>query len=120
VGLLDPFSLFGRSLALLLRPLVVLLNNGLTSLLELTGTYWLHPLRFWVAAWPVLTITGLTLAAILWTAARHGRLFCNTLCPLGTLLGLIARQARYTIQIDLKSCNLCTSCAAACSCSGLP
>lgn len=114
VGLLDPFSLFGRSLALLLRPLVVLLNNGLTSLLELTGTYWLHPLRLWLAAWPVLMITGLPLAAVLWIAARHGRLFCNSLCPLGTLLGLLARWSRYAIQIDQASCNLCTQCAAAC------
>lgn len=114
VGLLDPFSLFGRFLVLLLRPLVVILNNGLTSLLELGGTYWLHPLRLWLAAWPVLIITGLSLAAILWIATRHGRLFCNTLCPLGTLLGLLARQSRYTIQIDRASCNLCTQCAAAC------
>lgn len=42
--------------------------------------------------WPVIApvSVGVSLAMlVVWFCTRHGRLYCNTVCPVGTLLGLV-------------------------------
>ena len=45
---------------------------------------------------------------------NKGRLFCNTLCPVGTLLGLISKMSLYKISINLEKCNSCNLCTRSC------
>jgi ferredoxin len=47
-------------------------------------------------------------------SARHGRLFCNSLCPVGTLLGLVSRFSLFRVAIDQGKCNLCARCSVQC------
>ena len=51
---------------------------------------------------------------ILIMSLRYGRLYCNSLCPVGTLLGLISRVSLFKFAIDKTRCNECLSCAAVC------
>ena len=44
----------------------------------------------------------------------RGRLFCNTLCPAGALLGLIARVSLFRIVIDKSACKDCGLCEKVC------
>lgn len=73
--------------------------------------------------------TGTTLAVALATAAgvmaaswRRGRLMCNTVCPIGTILGIGSRRSLYHIEIDPDACTLCGKCESVCKaqCIKLP
>jgi ferredoxin len=56
--------------------------------------------------------------AMLWLvgilAVYRGRLFCNTVCPVGTLLGLLSRRAAWRLTIDQTACVKCGECLKAC------
>ena len=45
---------------------------------------------------------------------RWGRLWCNTVCPVGTVLGFLARFSLFKPVIDTEKCNGCTRCARNC------
>lgn len=44
----------------------------------------------------------------------YGRLWCNTFCPVGTLLGLISKYSLFGIHIDREKCGGCRKCEARC------
>lgn len=44
----------------------------------------------------------------------YGRLWCNTLCPVGTLLGLISKYSLFGIRIDPEKCVACGKCEKRC------
>ena len=111
---LDPFSQFGRIMALLVRPLVVGANNMVALTLECLGSYLVAPLKFALANWQVLLAPLGVLGLLVWMSTKHGRLFCNTLCPVGTLLGMLSRIALFRIVIDRAQCNLCAKCSVQC------
>jgi ferredoxin len=112
--LLDPFSLFGRSAALLLQPTVAAGNNLAGRALESWGVYGLAPVSWQWAGAGVLGATAALLLLVLILAVRHGRLFCNTLCPVGALLALGSRLSLFRIRIDQGRCNTCAQCSVVC------
>jgi len=54
------------------------------------------------------------LMLVAWFCTRHGRLYCNTVCPVGTLLGLVSKVSLFRIEIDKKSCRGCKLCQNVC------
>jgi ferredoxin len=110
----DPYAHFGRIAAGLLRPLLVAANNLLVPVAQAAGLT--EPYRVpvpWPAAGVALAALG-TLAVVGVLAARRGRLFCNTLCPVGTLLGLGARVGLFRLAVDRDACTKCAQCLHAC------
>jgi polyferredoxin len=114
LGLLDPFSLYGRSAALLLQPAVATGNNLAARGLESWGIYGLAPVTWHWAGAGVLAATAALLLLVVVLAARHGRLFCNSLCPVGALLALASRLSLFKIRIDQAQCNTCARCSVVC------
>ena len=47
-------------------------------------------------------------------AAWRGRLYCNTLCPVGAVLSLLGRSPLYRIALSQEMCVSCGMCEAAC------
>ncbi len=47
-------------------------------------------------------------------AYKRGRIYCNTLCPVGTLLGLISRKSLFQININPDTCVSCGICEKQC------
>jgi hypothetical protein len=111
---LDPYSTFGRITSQLFRPLAIWINNGLASILGGMGNYTLYqvnqisfvPLTFGVAALFFLLVTAMS-----WS---NGRSYCNTICPVGTGLGLLSKISIFHISIEESSCSRCGACAKQC------
>ena len=117
LNLLDPFSGFGRILANLVRPAVLAANNLAAPVFEAFGSHAVYRMEF-SAAVPAAIVAALaTLAAAGWLSARHGRLYCNAVCPVGTFLGLCAKAAPFRIRIDADACTRCGRCERACKAS---
>jgi ferredoxin len=112
--LLDPFSSFGRMVSTLFRPLVLGANNLGASVLEQLGSHFLYQVRLPVFV-PIATGVALvTLMVVGWLSARHGRLYCNTLCPVGALLGLFSKISMFRIRISPDACDGCRRCQQVC------
>ena len=114
INLLDPYSNFGRFVSDLFRPLYMMGNNLLVKILQSMGSYVLYPVTV-VKTNPYALIVPVTmLALVIWLSVRKGRLYCNTVCPLGTLLGLVSKASLYNIRFDKTGCNRCGKCMFVC------
>ncbi len=114
LNLLDPLSSFGRIFFDLLRPLAIIANNLAAMVLEPLGIYALYQVRWAVVAPVSATVALATLILAVWLSAKHGRLYCNTVCPVGALLGLVSRIGIFQIRIDPAACDGCKRCERAC------
>ena len=114
VGLVEPYSAYGRMADELFRPIYLFGNNLLASISELLGNY-----RFFKVAISLQSITAfvvaiLTLLVIGHMSYHYGRTWCNTICPVGTLLGFFSRFSFLRIRIDQDKCNHCLACQRKC------
>ena len=114
LNLLDPFSTFGRMVSNLLRPAALAVNNTAAIILEKLGVHSLYRIQWSVIA-PIsvgVSIGMLMLVSLL--SARHGRLYCNTVCPVGALLGIVSKYSMLRIQINPDACKKCKLCENVC------
>ena len=116
--ILAPYSAFGRIATMLLQPLWMLSNNMLASIAEHYESYAFYGVDVWMKSLPVFVIALLTLVVLAVLSWRNGRTYCNTICPVGTLLSFISRFSLLKIHFDedkCRNCSLCTkNCKAAC------
>lgn len=114
IQLLDPFSIFGRITTSLVRPLALEFNTVLVRCLEWFGVYWLDPFDIPLVSGPVflVSLAYLCLAVIL--SMKKGRLYCNSICPVGTLLGLLSNVSLFRLAIDPETCVSCGKCERIC------
>lgn len=117
MGLLDPYSAYGRMATNLLQPVYLTVNNALAAIAENAGSYAFYRVDVWLRSTPSLVISLVTLAVIVILAWRGGRTYCNTICPVGTLLGLVSRHSLFKVRIDTSKCNGCGLCARNCKAS---
>ena len=114
VNLLDPYSNFGRFVSDLFRPVYMLGNNLLAKIFESFEAYLLYPVTLAKTNPLALLVPLLMLTLVVWLAVKKGRLYCNTVCPVGTLLGLLAKVSLYKIRFNTAECNRCGNCVFVC------
>ena len=118
VQLLAPYSAFGRICTNLLQPVYMAGNNVLAAIAEHYDSYAFYHTNVWMRALPSLIISIVTLGILAVLAWRNGRTYCNTICPVGTLLSVFAKFSWLKIRFDVdrcRNCSLCTkNCKAAC------
>ncbi|MFO7827351.1 MAG: 4Fe-4S binding protein [Bacteroidales bacterium] len=122
VSFLDPYSVFGRISSGLIRPVVVKGNNLLASIFQKFDIYSFYVVDLKVQAWQVLIISVFFLLLILFFSIFKGRLYCNTICPVGTFLGLLSKFSVFKINIDKDTCTSCKLCEKVCKagCINIP
>ena len=113
LGLLDPYALTGRILTHFLQPLAGWIYNAAISLLKSFDIYGYTIQTASIPASVAAVTTGFFLL-VLYLSARHGRLYCNTICPVGTLLGLLSHFSVFKFTLDQKGCSACVRCEAVC------
>ena len=117
VQLLAPYSAFGRIMTMLFQPLWKLGNNALASIAEHYDSYAFYAVDVWMKSLPVLIIAALTLVALAVLAWRGGRTYCNTICPVGTVLSFLSRFSWLKIHFDTDKCRNCSLCTKNCKAS---
>jgi len=114
LALLDPYSIFGRIGSMLFRPVVTVVNNWLVGPANAAGIDTLYRVTPQWAAAGALALPAAMLLLVAILSARRGRLYCNTVCPVGTLLGLFSARAAWRLEIDKDRCRKCGDCIRAC------
>ena len=116
--LLAPYSAYGRIATMIFQPIWKLGNNLLAMVAERMDSYAFYTIDTWMRSLPVLIIAAVTLVVLAVLAWRGGRTYCNTICPVGTILSFFARFSWLKIRFDeekCKNCSLCSkNCKAAC------
>jgi ferredoxin len=114
VQLLAPYSAFGRIVTMLFQPLWMLGNNALASIADSMNSYAFYEVDVWMKSLPVLITALVTFVLLFVLAWRNGRTYCNTICPVGTVLSFLARFSFLKVQIDTDKCRNCSRCAKNC------
>ncbi len=117
VALLEPYSAFGRMVSNLLGPLWTWGNNALATVSGRAGGYGFYHKDVWIKSLPVFIVAAVTFVAIVILAWRGGRTYCNTICPVGSVLGLLSKFSLFQPTIDVTKCNNCGQCSAKCKAS---
>jgi polyferredoxin len=117
VTLLDPYSIFGRFMTFFGKPVVLLLNNFVAWILGKFDIYTLNHID--IKGFSLLTYTVpvifFLLVGIL--SLVKGRLYCNMICPVGTLLGFLSKISLFRIKFNENKCTRCGRCSIACKAS---
>ena len=112
--LLAPYNAFGRIATMVLQPLWMLGNNVLGFLAERADSYAFNTVDVWMKSLPVFVIALVTLIVLAVLAWRGGRTYCNTICPVGTVLSFLARFSWLKIRFDEEKCRNCSMCSRNC------
>jgi ferredoxin-type protein NapF len=114
LGMLDPYSAYGRMAVHLFKPVYMCMNNGLAKVFNHFGNYAFYHSSVVLASVFSLIAALLTFAAISVMAWARGRLYCNAICPVGTVLGFASKFSLFKIRIDKNKCVSCGLCEKKC------
>ena len=112
--LLAPYSSYGRIATMIFQPLWMMGNNVLGTIAERADSYAFYTVDVWMKSLPVLIIALVTLVVLFVLAWRGGRTYCNTICPVGTILSFLARFSFLKIRFDEDKCKNCSMCSKNC------
>ncbi len=113
-ALLAPYSSYGRIAQNLFQPVYLLGNNALACLSEHMESYTFYEREVWIRSMPTFCIAAATFMILVALAWRNGRTYCNTICPVGTVLSFFARFSWMKVRIDENKCVGCGLCAKGC------
>lgn len=112
--LLAPYSTFGRIVSTIFAPLWLLANNALAYIAERADSYAFYSVDVWLKSGSALAVSLAMFLLIGILAWRNGRTWCNTVCPVGTVLGFLSQWSLIRPVIDTSKCNGCGLCARNC------
>lgn len=88
--ILDPYNIYSRALGI-----VPTVESG-------------------VSAAAIAIVSWLFIIFVAAIAVHRGRLLCNTICPVGTMLGCVSPYSLYNIDINTDKCVGCGACERVC------
>lgn len=117
ISLVDPYSIYTRFCLNVLQPLIKHITgdgfyNAATMAFDSNPT-----IKIMGASMIGLIISLVTMGILAWLSACNGRTFCNTICPVGTTLGIVSRNSIFHIDINTDKCIQCRRCEHACKAS---
>ncbi len=114
VALLAPYSSYGRIVSNLFAPVYQWGNNVLAYFAERSDSYAFYETSVWLKSLPTFIIAAVTFVVLVVLAWRNGRTYCNTVCPVGTVLGFFSRYSLFRPEIDAEKCTNCSLCSRKC------
>ncbi|MDR1226639.1 MAG: 4Fe-4S binding protein [Prevotellaceae bacterium] len=117
VSLLDPYGAFGRIASNIMRPLYYGINNMLAWVLNSFDIYSVYKISVKTVSVSAAMVASVTLLVVSVMLLLRGRLYCNSICPVGTGLGLLSKLSLFRVKIGDGGCNSCGLCAMNCKSS---
>ncbi len=117
VGLVEPYSAYGRIAATIFRPVYMAGNNLLETIFAHFDNYTFYKVDIFVSSIAALATAIATFLLTGFLAWKYGRTYCNTVCPAGSILGFMNKFSLFKIRIDGNTCNSCGLCSANCKAS---
>lgn len=115
--LLEPYGTFGLIVSSVFSPVYAFANNLLAGMAEANDSYAFYTTDVWMKSVVGLVVALLFLVVLAFLAWSGGRSYCNTVCPVGTILGYLSKFSWFKIVIDTEKCNSCGLCAKNCKAS---
>ena len=112
--LFAPYSAYGRIVNSLFKPLYDLLNNWLASMDAAHDRYNFTEVQIWTRSVTTFVVALVTLLILAFLAWRKGRLYCNSICPVGTMLSFFSRFSLLRVRFDKDKCKNCGMCEKNC------
>ena len=112
--LFAPYSAYGRIVNSLFKPLYDLLNNWLAGLDASHDRYNFTEVQIWTRSVTTFVVALLTLLILGALALWKGRLYCNSICPVGTVLSFFSRFSLFRVRFDKDKCKNCGMCEKNC------
>lgn len=117
VALIEPYSAYGRIVSNLFAPLYQYANNGIAYVAERMNSYSFYQTEVWFRGIGTFAVALTTFFIIIVLSWKGGRTYCNTICPVGTILGFLAKYSLFKIHFDKHKCNQCGLCERNCKSS---
>ena len=117
ITLLDPYSIFGRFMTYFAKPAVIVINNFLARILGEFDIYTFGNIPETGFSLIVYSLPAAFCILIGTLSLTKGRLYCNIVCPVGTLLGLIAKISIFRVKFSERKCKRCGRCSVGCKSS---
>ena len=115
--LIAPYSIYGRIASNLFAPVYELINNGLAYLAERWNSYAFYHVDVYIKSLPIFIVSIAYFLIITILSLTSGRWYCNNVCPVGTILGILAKYSIFKPVINSEKCNSCGLCEKNCRCS---
>ena len=112
--LFEPYSAYSRIVNSLFKPLYDMLNNWLAGMDAANDRYNFTEVQIWMRSVTTFVVAIATLLVLGVLALWKGRLYCNTICPVGTLLGCLSRFSLLRVRFDKDKCKNCGMCEKNC------
>lgn len=110
LALLDPYSGFGKIAGQIFGNIELSVTNLLSEIFP-SAIYYQQYVRFSLGSFLFALIFFLIIVLM---SAFRGRLYCNTICPVGSLLGLISGTSLLRPAIQKDKCVRCRACVSEC------
>ena len=114
VALVAPYSAYGRIASNLFAPLYQWANNFFAWIAERADSYAFYSTDVWIKSIPTFIIAAVSFVGIGVLAWKNGRTWCNTICPVGTVLGFLSRFSVFAPVINTDKCRNCGLCGRQC------
>ena len=117
VMLLAPYSSYGRIVAAALQPIYIGINNMLATWAESADSYAFYQVEPHNNPALLCIVAGGSALVLFVLAFRNGRTYCNTICPVGTVLGYVSKYSWFKMRVDESKCIKCGLCMKNCKTS---
>ena len=115
--LIAPYSAYGRIAGNLFAPLYQWANNFFAWIAERADSYAFYSVDVWIKSVSTFVISAVTFVVVAVLAWKNGRTWCNTICPVGTVLGFFSKFSLFAPVIDTQKCRNCGLCGKQCKAS---
>ena len=115
--LIAPYSAYGRIAGNLFAPIYQWGNNFFAWIAERADSYAFYSVDVWIKSVSTFVISAITFVVIAVHAWKNGRTWCNTICPVGTVLGFFSKFSLFAPMIDTEKCRNCGLCGKQCKAS---